>query len=67
MTDAPMPPDLDRKHLSNDDLLEAYAGAIGWVDGAYTAKQGKAWEKHATLLRSEIMRRMAHSSPSESK
>lgn len=52
-----MPPAL-KPDMSNEQLLAAYEQAVGWTDGAQTAKQMRAWDARAAELKKLVLGRM---------
>lgn len=58
MNDTTMPPDQVPDGSDPAALLDAYVQAENWADGAFTAKQMRAWEKRRDKLRALVLERM---------
>lgn len=53
-----MPPDKMPNSLNAAELLESYVVAEGWVNGASTTKQMRAWEKRRDFLKAQVLNLM---------
>lgn len=53
-----MPPDKMPNSLDAAELLDAYVAAEGWVNGATSTKQMRAWEKRRDYLKAQVLNLM---------